>query len=92
MDGVQIKEGHYIGIQDKKIVVSDESLPEAAKGLLGSLLATGEEILTVLTGEGADEEQTEELARWLGETYPDAEVEVHEGGQPLYPYLFAVEP
>jgi len=92
MDGVQIKEGHYIGIQDKKIVVSDESLPEAAKGLLGSLLATGEEILTVLTGEGADEEQTEELARWLGEIYPDAEVEIHEGGQPLYPYLFAVEP
>ncbi len=92
MDGVQIKEGHYIGIQDKKIVVSDESLPEAAKALLGALLTTGGEILTVLTGEGADAEQTQELERWLGETYPDAEVEVHEGGQPLYPYLFAVEP
>ena len=86
MDGVQIKEGHYIGIQDKKIVVSDESLPEAAKALLGALLTTGGEILTVLTGEGADAEQTQELERWLGETYPDAEVEVHEGGQPLYPY------
>jgi len=92
MDGVQIKEGHYIGIQDKKIVVSNESLLEAVKGLLGALLETGEEILTVLTGEGAYAEQTEELGRWLGETYPNAEVEIHEGGQPLYPYLLAVEP
>ena len=92
MDGVRIKEGHYIGIQDKKIVVSDEGLAETAKALLGVLMTTGGEILTVLTGEGADAEQIEELGRWIGETYPEAEVEIHEGGQPLYPYLFAVEP
>ncbi|MFC4598854.1 DAK2 domain-containing protein [Cohnella hongkongensis] len=92
MDGVQIKEGHYIGIQDKKIVVSDESLTETARALLASLLANGDEILTVLTGEGAEAERVEELERWLAETYPDAEVEIHDGGQPLYPYLFAVEP
>jgi dihydroxyacetone kinase-like predicted kinase len=92
MDGVQIKQGHYIGIKDKTIVVSDPGLLEASQGLLSELMTTGGEILTVLTGEGADAEQSEALERWLAEQYPDAEVEVHEGGQPLYPYLFAVEP
>ncbi|MFC4305882.1 DAK2 domain-containing protein [Cohnella boryungensis] len=92
MDGVQIKQGHYIGIKDKTIVVSDPGLLEASQALLSELMTTGGEILTVLTGEGADAEQSEALERWLAEQYPDAEVEVHEGGQPLYPYLFAVEP
>ncbi|XID95212.1 DAK2 domain-containing protein [Paenibacillaceae bacterium WGS1546] len=92
MDGVQIKEGQFIGIKDKTIVASASTAAEACRSLLAEMLETGSEIVTVLTGEGADAEQTEALERWLNEQYPDAEVEVHEGGQPLYPYLFAVEP
>ena len=92
MEGVKIKQGEYIGIRDKKILVSEPTLPEACRGLLTRLLESGSEILTILTGEGADEAETEELEQWLAEQYPEAEVEVHEGGQPLYPYLFAVEP
>jgi len=92
MDGVQIKQGDYIGLRDKTIVVSEPDLTEACRALLARLLETGSEILTILTGEGSDGERTDELAEWLAERYPDAEVEVHEGGQPLYPYLFAVEP
>ncbi|QJD83459.1 DAK2 domain-containing protein [Cohnella herbarum] len=92
MDGIAIKEGHYIGIKDKTIVASASSLIEACQSLLSELIVSGGEILTILTGEDADEEHTEELEQWLAEQYPDAEVEVHEGGQPLYPYLFAVEP
>jgi len=92
MDGVQIKQGEYIGIKDKTIVVSAPDASEACKTLLAGLLENGNEIVTVLTGEGADPEQTEEVEMWLAEKFPDAEVEVHEGGQPLYPYLFAVEP
>ncbi|MFC5471929.1 DAK2 domain-containing protein [Cohnella suwonensis] len=92
MDGVNIRQGDYIGIKDKTIVASTSTRFESCKALLASLLVTGGEILTVLTGEGSEEEETEALEQWLAETYPDAEVEVHEGGQPLYPYLFAVEP
>ncbi|TVY00701.1 DAK2 domain-containing protein [Cohnella terricola] len=92
MDGIQIKQGEYIGIKDKTIVVSAPDAAETCKSLLVGLLENGNEIVTVLTGEGADPEQTEEIERWLAEKFPEAEVEVHEGGQPLYPYLFAVEP
>ncbi len=91
MDGIRIKDGHYIGIKDKTIVVSDPSVDEACRKLAADLLAANGDMITVLTGEGADPAATQRLADWLAEQYPDVEVEVHEGGQPLYPYLFAVE-
>ncbi|KIL35243.1 hypothetical protein SD71_14445 [Cohnella kolymensis] len=91
MDGLQIKEGHFIGIQDKTIVVSAPTQAEACRELLTNLLASGGDMVTVLTGEDADAQETEELEAWLEQQFPDVEVEVHEGGQPLYPYLFAVE-
>jgi len=91
MDGLQIREGHYIGIKDKTIVASAPTQMESCQELLSKLLVSGDEILTILTGENADTEQTEALEQWLIEQFPNVEVEVHEGGQPLYPYLFAVE-
>lgn len=91
MDGIDIKDGHFIGIKDKTIVVSSPSLEDACRELAASLLSPDSDMITVLTGEGADATSTERLREWLEEQYPDAEVEVHEGGQPLYPYLFAVE-
>lgn len=91
MDGIQIKDGHYIGIKDKTIVVSDPTVDEACRKLAADLLASGSDMITVLTGEGADPAATDRLSDWLAAQYPDVEVEVHEGGQPLYPYLFAVE-
>lgn len=92
MDGLQIREGHFIGIKDKTIVASEPTPTEACRSLLSEMLVTGGEIVTILTGEDASEEQTEELTDWLEKQFPDVEVEVHDGGQPLYPYLFAVEP
>ncbi|MFD0671803.1 DAK2 domain-containing protein [Cohnella sp. GCM10027633] len=91
MDGIDIKDGQYIGIKDKTIVVSSASLEDACRLLAAALLTPDSDMITVLTGEGADEETTDRLCEWLAAQYPDAEVEVHEGGQPLYPYLFAVE-
>lgn len=92
MDGLRIREGHYIGIKDKKIVASEPTQNEACKTLLSELIVSGGEIVTILTGEDAEADITEELTRWLTEKFPGVEVEVHQGGQPLYPYLFAVEP
>ncbi|MNI57790.1 hypothetical protein D3C73_1128740 [compost metagenome] len=56
------------------------------------MLENGDEIVTVLTGSDAEAAVTESLGSWLEETYPQVELEVHEGGQPLYYYLFSVEP
>lgn len=91
MDGIEIKDGHYIGIKDKTIVASTPSLEATCRTLSAELLGSDSDMITVLTGEGADSDTTERLSQWLAEQYPDVEVEVHEGGQPLYPYLFAVE-
>ncbi|MNP72757.1 hypothetical protein D3C76_1693700 [compost metagenome] len=55
------------------------------------MLDGGDEIITILVGEEAAPDTTESLAAWIHEVYPDAEVEIHDGGQPIYYYLFSVE-
>ena len=66
-------------------------MAETCRLLIAELMADGGELITVLTGAEAKTEDTEALEAWVAEAYPDAELEVQEGGQPLYPYLFAVE-
>lgn len=90
-DELDIKAGNYIGIYNSKIVATDESMLHACEGLLGQMMESGDEVVTVLEGEEADAEITSSLVAWLEEQYPDAEVEVHQGGQPVYYYLFSVE-
>jgi hypothetical protein len=55
------------------------------------LLADSGELLTIVTGDDAHPADTLALTTWLAETHADVQVEVHAGGQPLYPYLFRVE-
>lgn len=91
IDDLEIKAGEYIGIQNSKIVAAAPDLQTACQELLAKMLGSGDEIVTLLTGEDATEEITEGLTAWLEDNYPDAEVEVHFGGQPIYTYLFSVE-
>ncbi|KRE72350.1 DAK2 domain-containing protein [Paenibacillus sp. Soil750] len=91
MDGIDIKQGHFIGIQDGRIVSSQPSLMDACKKLLEEMIDEGSEIVTILTGEDATEEGTGELEAFIQTLYPDMEIELHPGGQPLYAYLFSVE-
>ena len=91
MDGLSIRNGDYIGIMDKEIVSASASLQDACRTLLSRMMEDGGELVTILTGEGSLAEETNELAKWVARTFPEAELEVHPGGQPLYPYLIAVE-
>ncbi|MFB9330552.1 DAK2 domain-containing protein [Paenibacillus aurantiacus] len=91
IDGIDIREGDYIGILEKSIVTALPDLTAACQALLARMMEDGGELVTILTGEQAELAQTEALSDWIMEQYPDAELEVHAGGQPLYPYLFAVE-
>jgi DAK2 domain fusion protein YloV len=91
MDGIDIKQGHFIGIQDGRIVSSQPSLLDACKKLLEEMIEESSEIVTILTGEDAVEAETEELEAFIQAAYPDIEIELHPGGQPLYAYLFSVE-
>lgn len=91
MGDVEIKEGDYIGIAEKEIVTSGPDLMESAASLLMEMVDEDTEIVTFFLGEGATQDQAEALEAVLTETYPDVEVEIQAGGQPLYPFIFSVE-
>ena len=90
-DAGPVKEGDYLGLTGSKITVVESTLPGAATALLDQLVGEDAEIVTIIEGEGASAAITRQLTEWLAEHRPDAEAEVHHGGQPLYPYLFSVE-
>jgi uncharacterized protein len=87
-----ITTGDWIGIvRGDGIVAVSGSVEGAAITLLEHLVTPGREIVTIVTGSDATAKHTEALVTWLDEQRPQVEVEVHRGGQPLYPYLFGVE-
>ncbi|CAN5804895.1 MAG: DAK2 domain-containing protein [Ilumatobacteraceae bacterium] len=84
--------GDWIGIAGGDgIVAIAPSVGAAATALLDHLVGEGAELITVIAGADASASITDELVAWIGAHRPGAEVEVHDGGQPLYPYLFGVE-
>jgi fatty acid kinase len=84
--------GDWIGlVRGDGIVAVSGSLYGAACALLDHLILPGREIVTVITGSQASAGQTDALRAWIAEHRHDVQVEVHRGGQPLYPYLFGVE-
>ncbi|PZE22876.1 DAK2 domain-containing protein [Paenibacillus xerothermodurans] len=91
IDDMEIKQGDYIGIHNNKIVTADPDFISACTKLLDSLLQDGAELVTLYAGEEAQHEQTEQLVKYMEEHYGDAEVEVHQGGQPLYYYIVSAE-
>lgn len=91
IDGVAVKEGEYISLLEKTIVASELTLVEACQALALRMLNNGGDLLTILTGEDATVADTAVLTQWIEESFPDIELEVQEGGQPLYSYLFALE-
>ncbi|MGV3487816.1 MAG: DAK2 domain-containing protein [Tuberibacillus sp.] len=91
VDGVEITKGHYIGIYDKKIVVSHEDRKVALQTLVNTMLDDDDEILTLISGENVEMEEAEALADTLQDMHDHIEVEIHEGGQPVYDYVIAIE-
>lgn len=91
IDGLEIEKGDFMGIAEGKIILKDKDKVKAAKNLLESILDEDTEILTILKGEDASQEDVESLTEFLEEKYEDIEIEVHDGGQPLYAFIFAIE-
>jgi len=91
IDGKTINKNDFMGIFEGKIVEINQDQFMAAKGLLEQMLDEEAEILTVLYGEDVQEKQLNQLIAYIHENYQDLEVEVHNGKQPIYSYIFAVE-
>ncbi len=90
-DAGPVKRGDWIGLNADGVVSVAESLGTACNGLLEAIITAQHELLTVIEGEGSDAVTTRQVTAFVAELFPSVGVEVHHGGQPLYPYLFGVE-
>ncbi|HFH9565436.1 TPA: DAK2 domain-containing protein [Streptococcus pyogenes] len=91
IDGLEIHENDFLGMVDGKIVVSNPGMEATLKAAFEKMIDEDSEIVTIFVGEEGDQDLAEELAEYLEETYEDVEVEIHQGDQPVYPYLMSVE-
>ncbi|WP_208606713.1 DAK2 domain-containing protein [Exiguobacterium profundum] len=91
IDGIEIKKDEHMAIAEKKIVSSSPSSLEAAKRLVDALIDADDEIVTILTGEGSSASDVEALTSYIESVNDEIEIEVHDGKQPLYSYIFSVE-
>lgn len=90
-DELEIKEGNFIGLAEGKIISTAEDLLETAYQLLLNMLDEDDEILTIIYGEDIEYDQVKQLEEKILVQYPDLEIEIHNGGQPLYSFIFSIE-
>ena len=91
IDGVEIHKDDYMALAEGKIILSTPQMMDAAKEVINHLVDEDSEIVTVIYGEDTTEEQANELASFIEENFADAEVEIVEGKQSLYPFILSVE-
>lgn len=91
IDGLEIHKDDNLGMVDGKIVVSNPDMIATLKATFAKMIDEDSEIITIYVGEDGSQDLAEEMADYLESTYEDIEVEIHDGKQPVYPYLMSVE-
>ncbi len=91
INGVAIKKDDYMGIVDGDIVLAKSDLEDCLQATIQSMLEEDSEIITIIYGEGIDQDTAQATIDRLVEAFPDYEIESHQGDQPVYPYLISVE-
>ncbi len=91
IDDKEIKEGNIMGIGDHAILSVGEGVTETALAMFAELLDEDSELISIYYGEDVKKEDAEDLGSRLEELYPDCDIEVHFGGQPIYYYVVSVE-
>jgi dihydroxyacetone kinase-like predicted kinase len=91
VDGKTIAQGDIIGIGDKTILSVGKEIHDTTLELIDCLVDDDSELISIYYGDEVSEEAANELADAVSEKYPDADVEVHLGGQPIYYYFLSVE-
>ena len=87
----QIKKGDFLGLRKGKVTVIAETIVEATRNLLKEMISDDHEIITLVAGRDSNKKETDEVVAWVSNEYEALEVEVHEGGQPLYQYYIGIE-
>ena len=91
IDDKEIHEGDIMGIGDKGILSVGKDIADTTLDMLDQMVDDDTEIVSVYYGAEVEKFQAEELGRRAGERYPNAEVEVYDGGQPVYYYVISAE-
>ncbi|MBP5242232.1 MAG: DAK2 domain-containing protein, partial [Clostridia bacterium] len=86
-----INEGDIIGLDDKKILAKGSNVEETVIALLHRIKDESHEVITLYRGADVTEEEAEAMRAKVEEEYPDCEVDVHYGGQPVYYYILSLE-
>ena len=91
MNGLTVEEGDIIGLFNGDMVVKGQETQEVSLQLLEQMMNEDREVISIFYGEGVQEEDANALCEALEERFPDCEVQVYFGGQPVYYYIFSVE-
>jgi hypothetical protein len=90
-DAGPVREGDWIGLSGSGVLSVADSISSASNQLLAALVTPEHELVTIIEGDGATHANTRRITDYLADTFPKLSVEVHHGGQPLYPYYFGIE-
>ena len=91
IDDKTIKQGDIMGIGDKTIMAVGQDISTVTKDMIGSLVDEDSELISIYYGNEVTKEDAEALAVAVEEEYPDVDIEVNYGGQPIYYYILSVE-
>ena len=91
IDGLDIHKDDILGMVNGKILVSNPDMDQALHQLFKKKIAEDSEIVTIYVGEEGSQEQAQKLAEDFENQHEEIEVEIHQGDQPVYPYLMSVE-
>ena len=91
IDDKEIHEGDIMGIGDSGILAVGKDLEETTKEMIANLVDEDSELISIYYGEEVSEEEAEKFAGEIEELYPDVDVDIQFGGQPIYYYVLAVE-
>ncbi len=91
IDDKEIKDGDYMGIGGSSILSVGKEMDTVLKDMIAQMVDEDSAVISMYYGEEVQESDAEAVAAYLEETYPDCEVELHFGGQPIYYYVISVE-
>lgn len=91
IDGLEIKKDDYMGLVDGKIVITNPDRDTAALDMVKAMLNEDSELVTIIYGKDVTKTDADHLAAKVQELDDELEIEIHEGDQPVYPFLVSVE-
>ena len=91
VDGINVTKGDIIGLDDHKILTNGKDVDKVTKALIAKMVKEDDETINLFYGDSVKEEQAGALCSQLAEIYPDKDIDVHRGGQPLYHYIISME-